>query len=40
MGFDDARAAESVRFTFGWINAPEDGEDAARRVAAVVEKLR
>ena len=40
MGFDEARAAESVRFTFGWINSPNDGEDAARRVAAVVEKLR
>ena len=40
MGFDETRAAESVRFTFGWVNEPDDGEDAARRVAAVVEQLR
>ena len=40
MGFDEVRAAESVRFTFGWVNERKDGEDAARRVAAVVEQLR
>jgi cysteine desulfurase len=39
MGFDEARAAESVRFTFGWVNDAKDGEDAARRIAAVVERL-
>lgn len=40
MGFDEDRAAESVRFSFGWVNEPGDGEEAARRVAAVVEELR
>jgi cysteine desulfurase len=40
MGFDEDRAAESVRFSFGWVNDTADGEDAARRVAAVVEQLR
>ncbi len=40
MGFDEDRAAESVRFSFGWVNEPDDGEEAARRVAAVVEDLR
>ena len=40
MGFDETRAAESVRFTFGWVNRPDDGESAARRVAEVVEQLR
>lgn len=40
MGFDERQAAESVRFTFGWVNDIADGADAARRVAAVVEALR
>ena len=40
MGFDEDRAAQSVRFTFGWVNKPGDGERAAREVAAVVENLQ
>jgi len=40
MGASDATAAESVRFTFGWVNEAADGEEAAKRVAAVVGELR
>ena len=40
MGANDAVAAESLRFTFGWVNDLGDGEDAAKRVAAVVGELR
>jgi cysteine desulfurase len=40
MGFDEDRAAESVRFSFGWVNEPGDGERAARVVAGVVGSLR
>jgi cysteine desulfurase len=40
MGADEATAAESLRFTFGWVNEVADGEQAARQVAAVVAELR
>jgi cysteine desulfurase len=40
MGATDEVAAESVRFSFGWVNDIADGEDAAKRVAAVVGELR
>ncbi len=40
MGITASAAAESVRFTFGWVNDVSDGEDAAKRVAAVVGELR
>ena len=40
MGVSPAAAAESVRFTFGWVNDVADGDEAARRVVAVVEELR
>ncbi len=40
MGFDEAAAAECVRFSFGWPSVPEDGDRAAARVAAIVGELR
>lgn len=40
MGASAQTAAESVRFTFGWVNDVADGEDAAKRVAAIVAELR
>lgn len=40
MGFDERRAAESVRFTFGWVDDEQAGLEAAARVASVVEELR
>jgi len=40
MGAAEAVAAESVRFTFGWVNDVADGEEAAKRVAAVAGGLR
>lgn len=40
MGASEEVAAESVRFTFGWVNEVADGEDAAKRVASVVGELR
>jgi cysteine desulfurase len=40
MGLEAGEAAECVRFSFGWVNRPEDGDDAAARVLAVVEALR
>lgn len=40
MGMDAATAAECVRFSFGWVNSPEDGDLAAERVIAVAESLR
>jgi cysteine desulfurase len=39
MGLDEDAAAESVRFTFGWITAPTDGDTAAERVLAALEDL-
>ncbi len=40
MGASDQVAAESVRFTFGWVNDVVDGEQAAKRVAAVAREVR
>jgi cysteine desulfurase len=40
MGIDGQTAAECLRFTFGWTTRPEDGETAARIVAAEVEAMR
>lgn len=40
MGLGPQDARSSVRFTFGWTTRPEDGPEAARRVAACVEGLR
>ncbi|MCP3974516.1 MAG: cysteine desulfurase NifS, partial [bacterium] len=40
MRAGNATASESVRFSFGWVNDVADGEDAAKRVAAVVGELR
>ena len=40
MGVGDQEAAETVRFSFGWVNEVGDGVDAAKRVAAVVAELR
>ena len=40
MGMDAGMAAECVRFSFGWVNSPEDGDLAAERVIAVAESLR
>lgn len=40
MGASDATAAESLRFTFGWVNEVADGEQAALQVAAVVRELQ
>ena len=40
MGVDEKAAAESVRFSFGWPSAPDDGDVAAARVAATVAELR
>ena len=40
MGFDEVQAASSLRFTFGWTNQIDDGEEAAHRVFRVVESLR
>jgi cysteine desulfurase len=40
MGASDEVAAESVRFSFGWVNEVADGADAAKRIAAVVGELR
>ena len=40
MGFDEAGAGESVRFTFGWQHDAADGDEAARKVIAVVGALQ
>ena len=40
MGFDDDRAAESIRFTFGWTTQPADGDVAAQKLSAIVGALR
>lgn len=40
MGASESVAAESVRFTFGWVNDVADGEEAAKLVAAVAGELR
>jgi len=39
MGFDEDAAAECVRFTFGWVTTPADGDVAAERVLAALEDL-
>ncbi len=39
MGFDDDKAAESVRFSFGWEHDATDGENAAARVIDVAGGL-
>jgi cysteine desulfurase len=39
MGFGEDAAAESVRFTFGWVTTPTDGDTAAERVVAALEDL-
>jgi cysteine desulfurase len=40
MGMGPVQAAECVRFSFGWVNTPDDGDVAAERVVSVVEALR
>ncbi|NNC76019.1 MAG: cysteine desulfurase [Acidimicrobiia bacterium] len=40
MGFDETRAGESVRFSFGWVDDVADGSAAAKEVAAVVHEVR
>ena len=40
MGFDDERARECLRFSFGWTTTPEDGDAAAGIVIESVESLR
>ncbi len=40
MGMAPQAAAECVRFSFGWVNQPEDGVRAADIVAAAVETMR
>jgi len=40
MGMTPDEAAESVRFSFGWSSAPDDGVVAATGVAAVAGELR
>lgn len=40
MGFDETRAGESVRFTFGWVDDVDDGVAAAKEVAAVAHEVR
>ena len=40
MGYDSLAASECVRFTFGWINQPDDGDEAALRVGSVIAELR
>ncbi len=39
MGFDEEAAAECVRFTFGWVTTPADGDTAAERVLAALQDL-
>ena len=40
MGFDDERARQSLRFSFGWSTRPEDGDQAAAIVIEAAEGLR
>ncbi len=40
MGFDDDRARQCLRFSFGWTTTPEDGDAAAQIVGAALEGLR
>jgi cysteine desulfurase len=40
MGMSEREAAECVRFTFGWVNEPEDGPRAAEVAARLVAELR
>ena len=40
MGFDEKRARESVRFSFGPTTPIEELADGARRIGAVVERLK
>ncbi len=40
MGVDHRRAAECLRFTFGWDHSAEDGDTAGEIVAGVIGKLR
>lgn len=40
MGFDDERARQSLRFSFGWSTRPEDGDQAAAIVIAAAKGLR
>lgn len=40
MGMGPTEAAECVRFSFGWVNTPADGDVAAERVSSVVGSLR
>jgi cysteine desulfurase len=40
MGFDDERARQCLRFSFGWTTAPEDGAAAAATVIEALEGLR
>lgn len=40
MGFDDQRARQCLRFSFGWTTTPEEGDRAAEMVVAEVESLR
>lgn len=39
MGFSDEVAGECVRFSFGWVDTPEDGLAAAREVGAVLAAM-
>lgn len=39
MGMEPGAARECLRFTFGWTTRPEDGEEAARILIRVVERL-
>ncbi|MGD2052001.1 MAG: cysteine desulfurase family protein [Acidimicrobiia bacterium] len=39
MGYDEDAAAESIRFTFGWVTTPADGDTAAARVLEALEDL-
>jgi cysteine desulfurase len=39
MGMSEQAASECIRFTFGWVNDPEDGDTAAERVLATLRKL-
>ncbi len=40
MGMTETAAGECVRFTFGWVNAAQDGDEAAQRVLEVVAGMR
>jgi cysteine desulfurase len=40
MGLAAGEARESVRFSFGWDNTPDEAVDAADLVLGLVEELR